>query len=340
MPQPTRPTQRDVADRAGVSTATVSYILSGRRGYSNPVTEQTRERVLAAAAELGYQRNHVARSLRRRRTELVCVVHKPPFSPWLEQLTDQLHEAAVSHGYSVITLPLAKSDWTENALRVLKEHYVDGAIVAPDYDLPAAELESLAKSGLALLVFDDEIAPAGFDVIRQGEHTACYAAVEHLAERGHRRIAFLGHGDDAAEARADRRFGGYQQALVDHGLPVDDTLIIPAAGSRTRAYREVTELLSRADRPTAVFSASDRAAVHTIWAARDAGLSVPQDIAVAGVGNTGEGAAVRPALTSVGIPSLDFGIAIDRLFDRITATPVRRGKELHLPWELIVREST
>ena len=94
------------------------------------------------------------------------------------------------------------------------------------------------------------------------------------------------------------------------------------------------------DRPTAVFSASDRAAVQAIWAARELGLSVPRDVAVAGVGNTDEGAAIRPALTSVGIPALDFTVGIDRLFDRITADRVRRGKELHLPWELIVREST
>lgn len=329
-----------MAERARVSTATVSYILSGRRGYAKPVADETRDRVLAVAAELGYRRNHVARSLRRQRTELVCVVHQLPSSPWLEQLTEQLHETAVGHGYSVITLPLTRGDRADTALRVLRERYVDGAILAPKHGVPTGELRSLAKSGLALVVFDDETAPAGFDVIRQGESAACYDAVDHLVGRGHERIAYLGHGLDTAAAMSDVRFASYRRALDDHGIGFDESLVVAAADSRARAFGAATELLAGTGRPTAVFSASDRAAVQAISAARELGLAVPRDVAVVGVGNTDEGAAIRPALTSVGIPALDFTVGIDRLFDRITADRVRRGKELQLPWELIVREST
>lgn len=336
--RPTRPTQRDVAERAGVSTATVSYILSGRRGYAKPVSDDTRDRVQRAAADLGYRRNHMARSLRRRRTDLVCVVHELPSSPWLEHLIEQFHETAVRHGCAVITLPVTAGD-RDTALRVLGEGYVDGAIMIPNR-FSAGELEQLARAGLALMVFDDELAPRGFDVIRQGQRGACHAAVEHLVRGGHRRIAYLGQGTDLAAARGDVRYAAYREALAGGGVDLDDSLVIPAADSRVRAHEEVTRLLSRRDRPTAIFSATDRAAIQSLWVARDLGLSVPADVSVVGVGNTDEGATVNPSLTSVGIPSFDFTVGIDRLFDRITSTAARRGKELHLPWELIVRKST
>lgn len=337
--RPTRPTQRDVAERASVSTATVSYILSGRRGYAKPVSDETRDRVLRAASALGYRRNHMARSLRRRRTDLVCVVHELPSSPWLEHLIEQFHETAVRHGCAVITLPVTAGD-RDTALRVLGERYVDGAVVAPNCRFPAGELGQLARAGLALMVFDDDLAPRGFDVIRQGQEPACYAAVEHLVRAGHRRIAYLGQGTDLATARGDVRYAAYRDALADGGVELDDSLVVPAADSRVRAHEAVTHLLARRDRPTAIFSATDRAALQSLWVARDLGLSVPSDLAVVGVGNTDEGATVNPSLTSVGIPSFDFTVGIDRLFDRITSTAARRGKELHLPWELIVRKST
>jgi LacI family transcriptional regulator len=167
------PTLRDVAVQAGVSVATVSYVLSGRRDRVRPVADQTRARILAAVAAVGYQRNHAGRSLRRNRTELVGVVYPPPDSPWLGELVEQLHSSAIDRTYAVISLPVGPDDNTESVLRVLREHYIDGAILAPEHYLVAEEISQLAGHGLALVVFDDSITPAGFDVVRLGEHAAC-----------------------------------------------------------------------------------------------------------------------------------------------------------------------
>jgi DNA-binding LacI/PurR family transcriptional regulator len=336
MPKP--PTQRDVAHHAGVSTATVSYILSGRRDRRNPVTDETRERVLSAARALGYQRNHAARSLRRQRTEFVGVIYRPPSSPWGERLIDQLHEAAVRHGYSVITLPAGPDDRTRNVLRVLREHYVDGALVMPNYCFPSEELIALARHGLGLVVFDDHIAPDGFDVVRQDQAPACRAAVDHLVRTGRQRIAYFGHGEPGRPPEDDLRYGAYRAALTAHDLPPDETLAVAAADSRSEAYQAATALLGRPDRPDAIFSASDRAALAAIWAATRLGLRVPDDVAVIGVGNTDEGAVVSPTLTSVGTPSFDFTPVVDRLFERIDQQGLP-GTELHQPWELIQRRS-
>ena len=333
------PTQRDVALRAGVSTATVSYILSGRRGRANPVAEETRQRVLDAARDLGYQRNHAARSLRRRRTDFVCVVHPTPSNPWVERLTEQLHVTAVQHGYGVITMPVGPGDRVNSVLRMLREQYVDGAVLAPGHALPGAELSRLAAHGQGLVVFDDLVVPDGFDVVRQLQAPACYRAVEHLIRSGHRQIAYFGHGDPSGPPDDDIKYASYREALADHGIPVDESLVVAAADHRTAAHLATVDLLRRADPPTAVFSASDRGGIAAIGAVRQLDLSVPEDLAVIGIGNTDEGEVIAPTLTSVGIPTFDFTVVVERLFERVITRAPLPGIELSEPWELIIRRS-
>ncbi len=329
------PTQRDVADRAEVSTATVSYVLAGR---DRPVKDETVRRVLEAARELGYQRNHAARSLRRARTELVCVVYRPPDNPWVELLTEQLHAAAVRRGYGVIGLPIAPDDRADTALRVLREHYVDGAILTPGYCIPATEVRRLARGGLALVAFDDRILPQRFDVVRLHQIEACYDVVRHLVAAGRRRIAFIAHEDELRGRGPMVVYKAYQQALADHGLPLDESLVTAGADSRAAAYSAASRLLERGHPPDAIFSGSDRGAIDAIWAARDLGLSVPGDVAIAGAGNIPEGEVIRPALTTAGFPQTDFSTVVERLWARID-DPGQRGTEIHQPWELIVRMS-
>jgi LacI family transcriptional regulator len=332
------PTQREVARRAGVSVATVSYVLSGRPGRARPATDEVRDRVLRAAHELGYERNHAARSLRRQRTELACVVYRPPGNPWVDALTEQLHATATARGYAVISLPIGPGDRAESALRLLRERYVDGAMLTPDHCIEPTEIRRLAKGGLPLVVFDDDITPRRFDTVRMRQAAACYAAVQHLVERGHRRIAHLANAEELRQPGHGVRFASYRRVLADRGIPMDMSLVVSAADSRERAYAETTTLLQRSDRPTAVFSATDRAAVDAIWAARDLGFAVPDDVAVVGVGNILEGMAIRPALTTVGVRSADFAMPIERLWSRIDGE-VGPGQQLEQPWELILRES-
>jgi LacI family transcriptional regulator len=334
-----QPTQRDIARRAAVSVATVSYVLSGRRDRSRPVSAETRERVLRAVHELGYLGNYAARSLRRQRSEVVCVVYRPPSSPWLETLFGQLHTSASQRGYAAITLPLAPGDPTEPVLRVLRAQYVDGAIFTPDYCIAEAEMRRLASGGLALVAFADDIVPQEFDTVRSRRAEACYSVMDHLIGRGHRRIAHLAHENELAQTSAGVKYASYRQALARHGLPFDESLVITAADAREQAYAATTKLLQRPDRPTAIFSASDQAAIDAIWAARDLGFSVPGDVAVAGIGNTAEGASIRPALTTAGIRSLDFSPTIERLWARIDGK-AKTDTQLEQDWELIIRSST
>jgi len=116
-------------------------------------------------------------------------------------------------------------------------------------------------------------------------------------------------------------------------------LVRPVADSRSDAYAAVRDLLGLPDPPTALVSATDRAAVDGIWAARDQGVSVPDQLAVIGIGNIPEGRMIAPSLTTVGAPALDFSREVARLFERLDASVPLAGAELAAPWELIVRAS-
>ncbi|WP_131097314.1 LacI family DNA-binding transcriptional regulator [Streptomonospora litoralis] len=337
---PDRPTQRDIARRAGVSTATVSYVLSGRRGGAKPPPEETRRRVLRAVAEVGYQVDHAGRSLRRRRSDLVALMYPAPSSPWSDRLAEQMQESAAERGLGVVALPMSGASTGEALLRVLRERYVDGAVLLPDCPLDPAELTVLARQGLALVVFDDDLDPDGFDVVRQDRARACRAAVEHLVAAGHRRIAYLGHpGEDRRRTARSVKLRSYRRVLREHGIGLSADLVLPVADSRRDAYAAVRELLQRPDPPTAVVSATDRAAIDAVWAARDHGTPVPEGLAVTGIGNIPEGLVITPALTTVGAREFDFSAQVARLFDRLDASAPLPDAEMSARWELIVRDS-
>jgi len=336
------PTQRDVAAAAGVSTATVSYILSGRRDRTTPVTPETRARVLHAVERLGYRLNHSGRALRRRSTELVCVVYRMPDNPWVERLTEQVQQIGADSGYSMIALPLRDRQPDPPALRVLQERYVDGAVVANGTLVEADELARLAAGGLSVVVFHDDLEPDGFDVVDLAQRAALTELVAYLRRRGHSRIGYLAHDVELAapdDAVQSLKYRSIAEAAAAAGAPLDPRLVVPGADQRDRAYRETQRLLAADNPPTALISASDRGAIDAIWAARDLGRSVPGDLAVAGIGNTSEGSAIRPGLTTVGLPRLDFTVPVTRLYERILAPERLPGRRMTQPWQLIVRES-
>lgn len=336
---PRRPTQRDIAERAGVSTATVSYVLSGRRGGAKPPPPETRERVLRAVAETGYQLDQAGRSLRRQRTDVVALMYPAPSSPWSDRLAEELQVAAAERGLAVVALPVITGASTAAILRILRQRYIDGAVLLHDCPLDGAELAALAAQGRSLVVFDDDLEPDGFDVVRQDRLTACRAAIERLVAAGHRRIAYLGHADDHGAPLADVKLRSYRDGLAAHGLAEDPGLVRAVADSRPDAYAAVRDLLRRPDPPTALLSATDRAAIDGIWAARDLGVTVPDRLAVIGIGNIPEGLMISPPLTSVGAPALDFSREVARLFERLDAPTPLPGVELTAPWELIARAS-
>lgn len=323
-----RPTTREVAALAEVSVATVSYVLNGKKGR---VAEQTRLRVLAAAEELGYVRSSAARSLRLRRTERVCLVVGSIGVPAYDQLARDLSDVADEAGYGVMTIVVDSAARAGKAVDLLRQRVADGALVAPSVPFAAEQL--LALAGLPLVVMSNGVEPDGFDVVRTAEGPACAEALDHLAATGRRRVAFLAHRHE----QASERYAAYLDARDRHGFAPG--LVVAGADDRVAAYRAVEELLALDEPPDAIFAASDRAAISAILALRDAGVSIPDSVAVVGVGNLEEGLITRPQLTTIGPPVMDFHDAARLLFDRVLAESPPAGRVLTTGWRFIRRGS-
>lgn len=328
---------REVAARAGVSVATVSYVVNGHDGR---VGAGTRERVLAAVRELGYAPSSSARGLRTQRTERVCLVVGSIGVPTYDELARELYAAADTTGYGVITLVADSATRAAQAHALLRRGIADGALIWAERFLPALDLDSLVRSRLAMTVIDNGVAPDGFDVVRTPERQVCGEALDHLITSGRRRVAFVGHRTGReSDGEAHERYAAYVDALRRHGLARDEALIVSGADDRVSGYRAVEALLRLPDPPDAVFATSDRAAISAIWAVRDSGRNVPGDVAVVGVGNLPEGEIVKPALSTVGQPHLDYSGVVRLLFDRLTSELPPAERELVLSWSFIRRES-
>jgi len=330
------PTISDVAALAGVSSATVSYVLSGRRNGDHRISEETQHRVLHAVETLGYVPNQTARHLRRRRTERVCLALPHLGIPSYDLLAAQLDRAAEAHGYTTVIAVLGSAEREQRVFDQLRRGLADGAIVVSEHSL-AHELTPIVQAGVALVTMSNFPAPAGADSVQTTEEETTHEAICFLTARGHRRIGFIG---DAGMAASPWRFQGYRRALREQGIPDADCLCTYyGTASREQAYRCAAQMLSHSDRPTAIFAATDLAAISAIWAARDAGLRIPQDIAVIGAGNIPEGAITSPPLTTIGPLKVDYSPVFTMLFSRLAGEAPEAGRAHVIPWQLIERSS-
>lgn len=330
-----RPTIRMVAELAGVSTATVSYVLSGRRGDGGPgVSDPTAEKVKAAAERLGYRPNQAARAIRTGRTNTVILSLTMLSDPWSLSVIESVQKAAVPRG--ITPMILGDADW----VKVLGTHNADAVFVDAVREEQRDALRKLAEHGTSLVVFDEVLEAEGFDVIRSIAGPGCRMAVEHLLH-GHRRIACLTPATVAGTS-GGTRYRAYSDALADAGIPEREDYVGLFDGTSAGAYAAATRLLSMPERPTAIYATTDYAAVSAINAAQRLGLAVGTDVDIIGVGNTVEGERMSPSLSTVG--PVDF-------FDKLARLLLRRATAqsspdapkdpavLDFPWHLFVRES-
>ena len=318
--------------------ATVSHVMNGRD--DRRISAATRERVLAAARRLNYAPNQSARSLRRRRTERVCLVTGSIGVPAYDRIATDLHEMADANGYGVISMIVNSPDRAERTVELLRQRIADGALIATGlYRYDESALNALGDSGFPLVVIGNHVRPHGFDVIAEPEFDACVEAIEHLVTTGRRRIAFIGHRSDFARAGHSQRFAAYREVLNRHGLPLDRGLTVPGADDRVTGYRRAAALLTSPEPPDALFVASYRAAVSAIWAARDHGVDVPGDVAVIGAGNIDDGLITQPPLSTVGPQGSVHTTGPRLLFERIESSEPLPGREFVTPWTFVRRKS-
>ena len=285
-------TLADVARYAGVSSAVVSYVVNNG---PRPVAPATADRVREAIAVLGYRPNSHARALVSGRTGILGLIHPGTANPFFGEYNDVLYEIATRNGIALLTANSAGDPAAERQLvEDLARRSVDGILVVTS--MAPSDVPHLRDPNLPMLFIDCPFPVPGQRSIGPSSVAGARTVVEHLiVEHGHRDIAFLA-GSPVTEEREE----GWRQALRAHNLP--DGPLIRTDYGLDGGYQAARVLLDRPDRPRAAFVSSDLQAYGALHAFHEAGLRIPQDIAVVSFDGTSESAHTWPPLTLVRQP--------------------------------------
>lgn len=325
-----RITLEDVARRAGVSKVTVSNILNNRP-TAVPISEATRQRVLAVVQELGYYPNAVARALARQRTDTIAIVLQFPaiFQGWSGFTNELMHgvsDKAIELGYDILLHTRAQPS-VELEAQSLMDGRVDGALLLRDYDDPLSTL--LAERDFPHVLFFTRSSRPNGCWVDCDNYRGAQLAVEHLLRLGHTRIAHLA-GPPSACSALDR-LQGYRDTMERHGLCVPAEWQIPAHYGGADLTPLATLLLQR-ERPTALFAWSDEVAIRAMNLCNELGLQVPDDVAVIGFDSTQICEHTNPPLTSVRQPIYEMAAtALEMLVKLIRNEPLETRTRIFEP---------
>ncbi|PWT88558.1 MAG: LacI family transcriptional regulator [Blastocatellia bacterium] len=339
-------TLADIAAQAAVTPMTVSRVINGN-GY---VHAETRERVLRVAREMNYRRNGLARGLKRQRTETVGMVIGDIANPFAAELSRGVREVLEEHGYTLF-ICISEHNPKEDvqAFNSLADHRADGIIVATRASKTGNErLEELIESGVPVSLIGRDFRHAHADLVTADHLKGGYEATRHLIQLGHKRIGFIGV--SLTQGLRLRRFQGYLEALNEHGLTVDEKLIVggrenaeqmPGYSTEEMGCDGMLKLLELKERPTAIFARNDFTAMGALNAIKRSGLRIPEDIAIVGYDDIPLAAHTSPTLTTVRQPTREQGrTAAEFLLGRIEGDREQPRCERTFQCELVVREST
>jgi LacI family transcriptional regulator len=334
IPEQSRVTINHVAALAGVSPTTVSHVLSGKR----LVAEDTRVAVREAIRTLGYRPNHVARSLRTRRSHMIAVVVPDITNTFYSVLTRGVADALNSEGYGTYVCNTdgmldREATFLDDAL----DRGADGIVLAA-VDAASAGALKPADVGVPVVCVGQGLDHPRIDVVTIDDELGSYAATAHLLARAPERLAMIQGPSTSGAARV----AGFTRAVAEADRTLDPAFMVTGDWTRHGGYEAMRRILgARPGKvPDAVFCANDLMAIGAIDALREAGLRVPDDVAVAGFDDVDAATIVHPPLTTVVNPGYDIGVSAGRLLvSRLSGEYDGVGREVPLPCPLVVRDS-
>jgi LacI family transcriptional regulator len=328
-------TIRDVAEMARVSTMTVSRVIN-RSGY---ISAETRARVERAIAELGYVPNSLARSLRFKQTKTLALILTDITNPFFTTIARGVEDAASENGFNVIFCNTDESPVEEaEQLTILAQKQTDGVLLVPARS-SAEPVNFLQRQGVPVVVLDRRVPGGGVDVVRCDSEHGAYDLIRLLLSLGHRRIAALA-GPAGVSTAADR-VAGYRRALAEAGLAEDPRLVCFDEYTQAGGQRMAEQALAVQPRPTALFAANNFIAIGAYRFLRQAGLRIPEDIALVAFDDLPAAIVMDPFLTVAAQPAYAMGQqATELLLDRLAGSAPAGHQEIVLPIELIVRRSS
>lgn len=333
-----RVTIQDVANLAGVSKVTVSYVLNGRDEVAR-ISTDTKARVLDAAKVLGYRPSAIARTLATQRSQTIAVVFQygSYFSHWSSFTSDVMHgvcEAAVEYDFDLM-LHTRMPGSSEQESMMLTDGRADGVLLLRDGNDPLIH-DLVQRDFPAVLFFTRSYLPdAAF--VDADNYAGGRIATQHLLELGHSRIGMIR--GSLQSVSSNDRFNGYREALENHGLQVNPEhgFVVSTPNESLEAVRNC---IRSKDRPTAFFIWSDDVAYQVMEMIQMEGLSIPSDISIVGFDSLSQSNLCRPQLTSIKQPITEMARdAATMLVQLIDRTPMKRKQRIY-PLTLDIRAST
>lgn len=326
-------TLSELAKAAGVSVSTVSRALNDT---NHPVNEETRQHIQTLAQQLGYRPNMVARSLKTEQTYTVGIIVDNIVSPFSPTIIRGIQDHLKLHNYCSVII---NADWDPEAeaeaIHQLISRSIDGIIFVESWLRGANHMLDVANKPY---VFVHRLFSGVYgNSVLVDEHYGACLAVEHLAKLGHRRIAFI-NGPRGWDASA-HRLVGYQDALAQLNIAYDAGLVEEGTWEVQSGYPAARKFMAMPDRPTAIFAANDLMALGAIYAIQEAGLRVPEDIALVGYDDREIASLSRPTITTVSLPCYEMGQTSAQLLLNCLDDQADMEQPIRVRGRLIIRES-
>ena len=323
---------KEVAEAAGVSTATVSRVLANKP-YVRP---EVRERVLAAVQQLAYRPNRIARNLRVQQSFSIGLIVSDIRNPFFSEVSRAVEETAYAQGYSVLLCNTDEDPEKEELyLNLMQDENVAGFIFVPTGQTSPryAELSLTFPS----VLLDRTLKDCDADAVLLDNTKAAYDLTIHLLAQGHQRIAAI---FGAVSTTGNDRYRGYEQALREYERAPDAQLVKNIRPQIATGRTAALQLLDLPQPPDAIIAGNNLLMAGVLQVIRERGYSIPRDIALVGFDDTIWATLVQPTITVMAQPTADIGrTATELLFQRI-ADPDRSMRKIILQGQLLVRESS
>lgn len=334
-----RITSLDVARRAGVSRTTVSFVLNNVSGMH--ISEETKKRVMQAAHDLGYVPDAAAQALASGRSKTIGLLlarrpHVVASDMFLIQILDVLAHEINRQGMRLLLQVVEDFQDRESYLKLVRSNSLDGVI----YSGPRIEdmpLYSLIEHNVPTVVMG-AVPGANYYSVDVDNRAAARLAVSHLVELGHTRIGIITNAQ-ASYTAAVQRLNGYQDALIEAGIPFDPGLVRYGEFDSESGYSQMKSLLEVSPPPTAMFVASDVVAFGAMSAIRERGLVIPGDIALVGFDDVPVSRYTEPSLTSIQLPAADLARCACEMVVCLVNGDRPPQRQVLLQARLVVRQS-
>ncbi|KGK86979.1 LacI family DNA-binding transcriptional regulator [Clostridium sp. HMP27] len=286
-------TIKEVAERANVSTATVSRVLNN----NYPVSDEVRDKVLKVVSELNYQPNGIARSLKNNKTNLIGIIVADISNPFFMKVGRGIESIVSKEGYNLIFCSTDESpDKEKKLLNMMAEKMVDGIIISP-CSIDTVTVKNIMATGVKVVLVDRKFDDVTVDYIATDNFNGSFLLTESLIKKGHKDIAIInGHLDVST---AEERFNGYKAAMDRYGLEIDKDFILSGNYSTDIAFDETMKLIKRGKLPTAMLAANNSMAEGVMKVFKSEKIRIPEDISLVSFGEITNQEFIEPKITCI-----------------------------------------